>query len=118
MRRYETICILRPGLNEEEISSVTARATKTITDNDGSIVKEDRWGLKKLAYPIKKEQQGHYVYLEYAGVPAAVDEIERVFRIDDRVIKYMTIKTQDVFGEIVKPEPRKRKEEDDEDSDD
>ena len=98
MRRYETIVILRPGLSEDEVSAVIDKATETITSFDGSIVENDKWGLKKLAYPIKKEPQGYYVYLEYAGVPAAVDEMERLFRIDDRVLKYLTIKTQDIFS--------------------
>lgn len=100
MRRYETICIIRPGIGDDGINSIIDRTTDTITSHDGSMVKINKWGLKKLAYPIKKEQQGYYVYLEYAGVPEAVAEIERVFRIDDKVIKYMTIKSQDVFSHL------------------
>ncbi len=76
MRRYELIFILRSNLGEEEI-------------------KLNRWGMKKLAYPIKKELQGYYVFCDYAGTPAAVSEIERRFRIDDAVLKYLTIKIAD-----------------------
>jgi len=100
MRRYETIFIARPGLGEDDVEAITGRATETITEHDGSIVTIDKWGLKKLAYPIKKEQQGIYVFIEYAGMPAAVAEVERVFRIDDRILKYLTVKTQDVFSHI------------------
>jgi small subunit ribosomal protein S6 len=53
----------------------------------------NRWGIKKLAYLIKKESLGYYVYCDYAGTPAAVAELERKFRIDDSVLKYLTIKT-------------------------
>ena len=84
MRRYETIFIAKPGLGETDVDAITTRATETITEHDGSIVTIDKWGLKKLAYPIKKEQQGIYVFLEYAGMPAAVAEIERIFRIDGK----------------------------------
>lgn len=100
MRRYETIYIARPGSGEKEIESITERTTQTITSKDGSIVTVDNWGIKKLAYPIKKEQQGYYVYIEYAGLPEAVSEIERLFRIDDKILKYLTVKTQDVFSHI------------------
>jgi small subunit ribosomal protein S6 len=100
MRRYETIYIARPGSGEKEIASITERTTQTITSRDGSIVTVDNWGIKKLAYPINNEQQGYYVYIEYAGLPEAVAEIERLFRIDDKIIRYITVKTQDVFSHI------------------
>ncbi len=105
MRRYETIYIIRPNASEDDINSVIERTTGVIEQFNGQIVNLDRWGIKKLAYPIKKETQGYYVYCEYAGTPEAVDEIERLFRIDEKSLKYMTIKTQDVFvADEPKPE--------------
>ncbi|MFV0438511.1 MAG: 30S ribosomal protein S6 [Desulfopila sp.] len=95
MRRYELIYILRPGLGEEQIEAITEYSTKIIVDESGSIIDLNKWGMKKLAYAIKKEIQGFYVYCEFAGTPAAVAEIERRFRIDDGVLKYLTIKTAD-----------------------
>jgi small subunit ribosomal protein S6 len=100
MRRYETIVILKPSLGEAENQAIIDLATGTIEQFDGSIVKIDKWGLRKTAYPIKKDTQGYYVYLQYAGMPAAVNEIERVFRIDDKVLKYLTVKLQDVFSPL------------------
>jgi small subunit ribosomal protein S6 len=93
MRRYETIFILRPNAGEDEISRVVESTSKIILDEKGTIIEMDKWGMKKLAYLIKKESLGYYVYCDYAGTPAAVSEIERKFRIDDTVLKYMTIKT-------------------------
>ncbi|BHH83213.1 30S ribosomal protein S6 [Desulforhopalus sp. 52FAK] len=93
MRRYETIVILRPNAGEEEIKRVIETTTQIITDEKGSIIEENKWGMKKLAYLIKKESLGYYIYIDYAGTPAAVSEIERKYRIDDVVLKYMTIKT-------------------------
>lgn len=114
MRRYETITIVRPGAGEAEVASVVEKATGVIEKFEGSIVKVDQWGLKKLAYPIKKEQQGYYLYIEYAGLPDGVKELERQLRIDDRIIKYMTVKTQDVYtpGELTAPAPEVSEEED------
>ena len=105
MRRYETIVIVRPGAGETEFSAVSDKVTGTIEGFGGSIVRTDRWGLKKLAYPINKEIQGDFLYVEYAGLPDGVKEMERLIRIDDRVIKFMTVKTQEVFTpDAPKPE--------------
>ncbi len=106
MRRYETIVIIQPGSSEDEITAVIDKGKEIIESRGGSIVQIDKWGLKRLAYLIRKEPQGYYVYVEYAGIPEAVDELERVYRIDDRVLKYMTVKIQDVYvaDEIVETE--------------
>ncbi len=93
MRRYETIYILRPTLGEDEITRVVESTNQIILDEKGTIIELNKLGMKKLAYLIKKESQGYYVYCEYAGSPAAVAEIERKFRIDDSVLRYLTIKT-------------------------
>ena len=99
MRRYETIFILRPSAGEEEITRIINSTTQIIVGDQGSIIEMARWGMKKLAYLIKKESLGYYVFCDYAGTPAAVAEIERKFRIDDLVLKYMTIKSADAISE-------------------
>jgi small subunit ribosomal protein S6 len=110
MRRYETIVILKPSLGEAENQAIIDRATGTIEEFEGSIVKIDKWGLRKTAYPIMKETQGYYVYIQYAGQPTAVDEMERVFRIDEKVMKYLTVKLQDVFKALPEDEAAKETE--------
>lgn len=95
MRRYETVFIIRPGQSEDEINTIVENSKKIILDEKGSIINLSRWGLKKLAYTIKKETQGQYVYCDFATTPAAVSELERKFRIDDAVLKYLTIKIAD-----------------------
>lgn len=99
MRRYETIFIIRPGAGEEEINRVIENTRQIILDEKGSIIELNKWGMKKLAYLIKKESLGYYVYCDFAGTPAAVAEIERKFRIEDLVLKYLTIKTADSIRE-------------------
>jgi small subunit ribosomal protein S6 len=99
MRRYETIFILRPNVGEDEITRIIESTTQIILGQEGTIIELNKWGMKKLAYLIKKETLGYYVYCDYAGTPAAVAEIERKFRIDDSVLKYMTIKTADALSE-------------------
>ena len=97
MRRYETVFILRPGQSEDEINTIIDNTKKIILDDNGSIISLSRWGLKKLAYTIKKENNGQYIFCDYAGTPTAVAEIERKFRIDDAVLKYLTIKTAEAI---------------------
>jgi small subunit ribosomal protein S6 len=97
MRHYETTYILRPNLGEDQFTEIIERTNTIITDDGGSVIEVDRWGIKKLAYEIKKESQGYYVYINYAAHGTTVSEIERIFRIDDRLLRYLTIKLTDAI---------------------
>jgi small subunit ribosomal protein S6 len=98
MRRYEQVCILRPSLSEEEITRIIDTAAQLIQEDEGSVIFLNKWGMRKLAYPIKKESQGYYVLCDFAASPAVVAEIERKFRIDDAVLKYLTVKISDAIS--------------------
>ena len=91
MRRYETIFISDPDLSETERGQLCEKTKKLIPDYNGMLVVFDEWGTKKLAYDIKKKNRGYYVLINYGGDGDLVDEMERSFRIDDRVLKFMTI---------------------------
>jgi len=95
MRRYETVFIVKSSTGEDEITAIIEKVSSIIAGDGGTVFMVDKWGLKKLAYLIKKESQGYYVHIDYAAVPAAVAEIERIFKIDDRLLKYMTLKLAD-----------------------
>lgn len=99
MRRYETTYILRPNLGENLFNEIIERTNEIIGADGGSIIDLDRWGLKKLAYEIKKETQGYYVYMDFAAQPSAVKEMERIFRLDDRLLRFLTIKLADAIDE-------------------
>ena len=100
MRRYETIFISDPDLSETERGQLFEKTKKLIPDYNGMLVVFDEWGTKKLAYDIKKKNRGYYVLINYGGDGDLVDEMERSFRIDDRVLKFMTI----VLDKEVDPE--------------
>ena len=91
MRRYETIIIIDPDLSAENREPVLERVKDVIVQQDGYLAFIDDWGSRKLAYEIKKKERGYYVRFDFCGTGALVDEIERFFRIDDRVLKYMTV---------------------------
>ena len=91
MRRYETFVIMDPDLSQDQRDQVTQRVEDLVTQMDGFLVFADDWGERKLAYDIKKRPRGYYVRFDYCGLSPLVNEIERFFRIDDRVLKYMTV---------------------------
>lgn len=111
MRRYETIFIVDNDLSEEGRSPILEKLEDLIRQYNGLQVKVDEWGTKRLAYEIKKKARGYYVCLDYCGSGPLVNEIERFFRIDDRVLKYMTVVLdKDVDIENVKEEIAKAEE--------
>ena len=91
MKRYETIVIVDPDLSKEAEAPVFERVNDLIPQYKGFLIETDDWGTKKLAYDIKKKSRGHYVRLDFCGDGALVQEMERFFRIDDKVMKFMTV---------------------------
>jgi small subunit ribosomal protein S6 len=112
MRRYETIFIVDPDVSDEQRGQVFTRLEELFTQYGGFLVARDEWGVKKLAYEIRKRSRGFYVRVDYCGDGPLVDEIERSFRIDDKILKFMTIiLAKDVDIEQVKEEMIKTAEE-------
>ena len=111
MRRYETTYIVRPGLSEDQIAAIIERTNAIITDAGGSIIFFDRWGMRKLAYEIKKETQGLYLYMDYAAPGHIITEIERIFKIDDNLLRYLTIQLSNSIDEATIEAERNRLEE-------
>ena len=91
MRRYETIVIIDPDLSDEDRTQVLERTTNLIPKEGGFLIMLDEWGNRKLAYEIKKKVRGYYVRIDYCGMGPLVDEMERFFRIDDKILKFMTV---------------------------
>lgn len=91
MKRYETIVIIDPDLSKEAEAPIFDRVNDLIPQYKGFLIETDDWGTKKLAYDIKKKNRGHYVRLDFCGDGALIQEMERFFRIDDKVMKFMTV---------------------------
>lgn len=95
MRRYETIVILDSDLSEEGRAPVFERVTSLFPQYDGFLIGINEWGTRKLAYEIKKKPRGFYALIDFCGHGDLVGEMERYFRIDDRILKYMTVLTEE-----------------------
>lgn len=94
MRKYETMFIINPDLNEEATGSVIEKLSTLIEDNEGEVTKLDKWGMKELAYEINDRSAGYYVLVNFKGLPATINELERVYRINDEVMRYLILKDE------------------------
>ncbi|HPD55909.1 MAG TPA: 30S ribosomal protein S6 [Smithellaceae bacterium] len=92
MKRYEVIAIVKPDLSEDDISKIIERIENIIVKRNGIIAKIDKWGKRRLAYEINKQKEGYYFLFDFVGDGPIVAEIERNYKIDDRVLKFISIK--------------------------
>lgn len=92
MRRYETIFIASPTLTEEQSDELVKQFEGIIAEQGGELLKTDKWGRKKLAYEVQKFSEGYYTLFEMNAGPTLVAELERRFRNNDAVIKYLSVR--------------------------
>jgi len=92
MRHYENLVIVKPTLTEEEIKNTLTLVEEVITSNGGEIIGRDAMGMKKLAYPIEKNMRGYFYVMYYTVAPSAISEIERRFRINEEILRFVTMK--------------------------
>ncbi len=90
MKIYETTFIMDPQLLDEGWERTIARYSEIITRN-GQIKRTERWGLRRLAYPIKKRTQGYYVHIVHESSPSVPREMERQFLLDENCLRYLTV---------------------------
>ncbi|MCK9275830.1 MAG: 30S ribosomal protein S6 [Syntrophales bacterium] len=95
MRRYEVVYISFDDLSEDEFENQLERYTSIVSKMDGKVIKIEKWGKRRLAYPIQKRKDGVYVLIDFAGDNRIVSELERNFRIDDKVMRFISVKTHD-----------------------
>ena len=96
MAFYETVFIARQELSQKQVNELTEDFCKFITDGKGKVHKTEYWGLRTLAYRINKNRKGHYVLIETDTNPEALLEMERNLRLSEDVLRYMTIKEEEL----------------------
>ena len=95
MRKFETLILLSPELSAESREGILAALTGIIEREGGKLVEVDQWGMRDLAYPVRKLMRGFYVRLVYEAPAALVAELERNIRITDGIFKFITVKLAD-----------------------
>ena len=96
MAFYESVVITRPELTETQVENLTIELTAIITSENGKIHSTEKWGLRNLAYKINKNKKGHYFLLNIDCGPSAIFEYERQMRINEDIIRFLTIKIDNI----------------------
>ncbi|KGK86797.1 30S ribosomal protein S6 [Clostridium sp. HMP27] len=94
MRKYETIFILNPSLDEEAVKATVEKFKGVIESNGGAVENVDFWGRRKLAYEINKISEGYYTLFNFNAGPELPKELDRLFRINDSVIRHIIVKDE------------------------
>ena len=95
MPLYESVYIARPDISATQVETLTAVMTKILEENGGKVTKDEYWGLKSLAYRIKKNRKGHYSLLNIDCPAAALTEMERNMRLHEDVLRYMSVRVDE-----------------------
>lgn len=95
MREYETVYLLKPDIPSEQLEAVKEKFSQVIRSTQGHLLSLGDWGKRKLAYDVQKNHHGHFIYLRYLGASELVAQLERLLRIDDNVMKFLTVKLND-----------------------
>lgn len=91
MRKYETMFIIKPGLDEEGTKAVIEKFLNLLKELGSEIESVEEWGMRRLAYEVDKLKEGYYVLVNFTAETAAVAELERVFRISGDILRYIVI---------------------------
>ena len=95
MALYEHVFLARQDLSQAQVDALAATATEIVEANEGKVTKTETWGLKNLAYKIKRNRKAHFVLLNFECNGAAVAELERQTQINEDVIRYMTVRVDE-----------------------
>ena len=96
---YESVIIARQDLSTQQVESLTEQMTGVVTENGGKVEKTEQWGLRSIAYKIKKNRKGHYTQLSMDAPAAAVSELERQLRLNEDVLRSLTLRVEEIDQE-------------------
>ena len=105
MRNYESLYIIHPEVVGDELTAMVEKFQKVLTDQAAEVYKLDNWGVRKLAYPIQKVERGCYVQTLFTAAPEVIAEFERRLRLDEKILRFLTVRFDEEFPAIVEEEP-------------
>lgn len=94
MNFYETIFVCSPLVSEEEIDAMIGKVKDLIVREGGEVKNVNKWGKKRLAYPIKRHREGYYVFLEFYSPEEKIKELESLYRVTEKIVRYLTVKKE------------------------
>ena len=101
MLKYETVFVLDPSLDDETIQKEIKKVEDIVTDHKGQVLKTDKWGKKRFAYPIRKKHEGYYTLILFEGDGKIPKELERAYKLNEFCLRYLTVVTQEEAKPIV-----------------
>ncbi|MAV18044.1 MAG: 30S ribosomal protein S6 [Candidatus Micropelagos sp.] len=111
MSLYEHVFICRQDISQQQVETLTENLTAILTEQGGSIEKTEYWGLRSLAYRVKKNRKGHYSLLNITADHTAISEMERQMSLNDDILRFMTIRVEEHDEEPSAPLSSKNKDE-------
>jgi small subunit ribosomal protein S6 len=109
MRIYENLFIVKPDATEEEIDQLVEQMSKNVSTAGGTVDKVEKWGKRRLAYRVEKHREGHYVLMQFTAESQTVREFERRLRVQDQVIKFITIRIDETLKRLDKRKKEREK---------
>jgi small subunit ribosomal protein S6 len=109
MRIYENLFIVRPDATEEEIDHLIDGISKTVTSGGGTVDKVEKWGKRRLAYRVDKHREGSYVLIQFTAAPELVREFERRLRVQDAIIKFLSVRIDETLKRVEKRRKEREK---------
>lgn len=110
MTKYETVFIITPVLSEEQAKEAVKKFLEDIKNLGGKVTHDESWGLRKLAYPIQKKTTGFYFLLEFEGEGSCIADLELIFKRDERIMRFLTVKMDKHHIEWAEKRKARRKE--------
>ena len=113
LHEYETTFIVRPEAMDDELTRLRSRFEEIVTDRGGQLMVFEDWGRRRLAYTIERHDHGRFIYLNYMAPADAPSEIERITRIEDNVVRYLTVRItengsyEDCFGPAIERQKKR-----------
>ena len=109
MRIYENLFIVKPDATEEEIDHLIELMSGYVTKDGGTVDKVDKWGKRRLAYRVEKNREGFYVLMQFTAPATTVKEFERRLRVQDAVIKFLTVRIDETLKRVEKRKKEREK---------
>lgn len=109
MNKYETIFIIDPSIESEDIEKVIEDTQNLISGSGGTVIRVDKWGKKRLAYEVKGNRDGYYVLVNFEAEPQFIQRLGRYYGLTEEIIKYMTIRPEEL-REVKKAEEEEEEE--------
>lgn len=109
LRLYEELFIVKPDCTDEQVDPIVEQMTQLIQKDGGAVEKADKWGVRKLAYHVGKHAEGYYILLRFTTTGVTIKEIERRLRVNDLVIKFLTVRLDEELKWGIKRKKKREK---------